>query len=93
MDLRKQLKNDFERLYNGCTLVCIQLDSFSHKVYLIENGEKKIEEYSHYMGDSENKLYRCSDRTIELFKHIPQTAKYGAQEIIYIQPEDLYKYL
>lgn len=60
---RKELKQHFKTIYKNCTLYCIQLNGFSHRIfYKDKNGNKYIESYSGYANKQEYKqLEQCYD--------------------------------
>ena len=86
MDTKQELKERFERLYKGCTLFCIQLDGFTHRVFYKDpNGERQVERFSSCMSNEEANSYGMNkDRTRALFiGYSNYLYQNNAKELIY----------
>ena len=86
MTTKQELKGRFERLYKGCTLYCIQLDGFTHKVFYKDaDGQRQVEKFSSCMSNEEAISYGMNkDRTRALFIGYPNYSyQNNAQELIY----------
>lgn len=87
MNIKKEIQENFNKLYKSKRLLAVQLNGFSHKVFY-DNGTKDskviVEEYSPW-----TKMERHTDNTKKLLQwYSTHTYKGNPKEIIYVEPKE-----
>ena len=87
MNIKKEIQENFDRLYKSKRLLAVQLNGFSHKVFY-DNGTKDskviVEEYSPWI-----KTERDNENTKKLMQwYSTYQYKGNPKEIIYVDPKE-----
>ena len=87
MNIKKEIQENFDRLYKSKRLLAVQLNGFSHKVFY-DNGTKDskviVEEYSPWI-----KTERDNENTKKLLQwYSTYQYKGNPKEIIYVDPKE-----
>ena len=87
--MKQELEKKFLEIYgNGCRLLCIQLNGFTHRVFYNtgKGTEVVLEETSSYAPE----LFSKNTKAHKLLGDIPHHEYQGSpKEIVYVTPENI----